>query len=112
MLFDPTGEQPLWAGRAIRGCTDTQWRALLVRDGECVLTGADPTHCEAHHLLPYEAPGKGRTDITNLAMVSVTVHHWLHDSKLTLYQESDGTWATRPALHHEIAPRGRRAKAA
>lgn len=112
MLFDPAGEQPLWAGRAVRGCTDAQWRALLVRDGGCVLTGADPSHCEAHHLLPYEAPAKGRTDITNLAMVSVAVHHWLHDNRLTLYQEPDGSWATRPALAHEIAPRGRRSNAA
>ena len=84
MLFDHTGKNPLWAGRAIRYCTDAQWRALLVRDGGCVLTDADPTQCEAHHMTPYEAPAKGRSDITNLVMVSVSVHHWLHDNHLTI----------------------------
>jgi hypothetical protein len=72
-----------------------------------VLTGADPAKCEAHHVLPFEAPIKGKTNITELAMVSVAIHHWLHDNKLTLYRKPAGTWHTRPATVEEVAPRGR-----
>lgn len=110
MLFDPTGKNPLWEGRKVRTCTAAQWRALLARDGGCVLTGVDPAHCEAHHAIPANAPSRGPTNIDNLVMVSVSIHHWLHDNKLTIYQEPDNTWNTRPATPEEIAPRGRRSR--
>jgi hypothetical protein len=108
VLFNPDRSDVLWEGRGVRTATDAQWRALLVRDGGCVLTGADPSRCEAHHLKPFEAPIKGESNIDELAMVSTSVHTWLHAEKLTLYRDGDGEWKTRPARPDEIAPASRR----
>ncbi len=107
-LFDPTTKNPLWEGRRVRTCTDAQWRALLIRDEGCVLTGADPSHCEVHHVDPYEAVVRGKTNIDNLVLVATSIHHWLHDNKQSMYRTPDGTWKTRPASPDEIAPQGRR----
>jgi len=108
VLFNPDRSDVLWEGRGVRTVTDAQWRALLVRDGGCVLTGADPSRCEAHHLKPFEAPIKGETNIDELALVSTSVHTWLHAERLTLYRDEGGEWKTRPAKPEEIAPTGRR----
>ncbi|NNC81251.1 MAG: DUF222 domain-containing protein [Acidimicrobiales bacterium] len=104
LLYDPANGDPLWMGRSVRTVTDAQWRALLVRDGGCVLTGADPSRCEGHHLKPFEAPIKGQTNIDELVMLATDVHTWLHANKLTLYQDDEGEWKTRPATKDEIAP--------
>ena len=98
---------PLWFGRDRRRASDGQVLALIVRDHGCVLCGAHWMHCEAHHLMPWNAPGQGETNIDEMALLCVSCHHRVHDDRLTLIKV-DGVWKTRPALAHEIAPLGSR----
>jgi hypothetical protein len=98
--------QPLWLGRKVRNASDAQWLALVVRDKHCVLCGADAHRCDAHHLTPFGAPAKGRTDITGLALVCPSCHHDIHDRTQTLYRcEESGQWKLRQAQPQEIPPR-------
>jgi len=83
-VFNQRGEV-LWHGRGRRLASPAQWAALIIRDGGCVLCGADPSRCQAHHLKPFEAPVEGETNIDELALVCTSCHHWLHDDKHTLY---------------------------
>lgn len=92
MLFGGRGEV-LWQGRAVRTATRAQWKSLIARDGGCTLCGADPSMCEAHHIIPWEDVGP--TDITNLALVCRRDHHQLHDTHSTLIR-IDGVWQMRP----------------
>ena len=78
-VFNQKGEV-LWFGRHKRYATPAQFAALIARDGGCVVCNADPARCEAHHLLPWHAPGRGETDIEDLALVCTSCHHWLHES--------------------------------
>jgi len=74
--------QPLWMGREVRTATAAQWRALILRDGGCVVCGADPSRCEAHHITFWEKLGD--TDIANLVLLCSHHHHLLHDHDLEL----------------------------
>ena len=102
-IFDRKGN-PLWLGRSRRTATNTQPIALIARDESCVLCGADHDRCEAHHLIPFNAPAKGRTDIDNLALVCWHCHDELHQQQQTLTRTRDGTWQTRPATPNERPP--------
>ncbi len=95
LLFSGEGE-PLWHGRGERAATDVQRRALVVRDGGCVLCAAEPAWCEAHHIVPWAKPTEGPTDIDNLALLCTACHHRLHDHKRVLVRGSDGTWGEEP----------------
>lgn len=101
MLFDGAGEV-LWHGRGRRYPSRAQMLALIARDKGCVLCGADPSRCQAHHLIPWSAPLKGRTDITNLALLCQQHHRDLHERNHTLYRDrTNGRWRTRPATANE-----------
>ncbi|MGI9607242.1 MAG: hypothetical protein ACR2P0_13990 [Acidimicrobiales bacterium] len=103
-VFDTRG-QVLWHGRKIRYATPTQMTALVARDRGCVLCGADPSHCVAHHLLPWHAPNKGHTNIDNLALVCDDCHHHIHDNKLTLrHHTTQQRWRLKPATPNETPP--------
>jgi len=108
-IIDRLTGAPLWFGRSRRRASDGQVLALIVRDQGCVLCGAHWVHSEAHHVMPWNAPGKGETNIDELALLCVGCHHRVHDDRLTLVK-ADGVWTTRPALAHEIAPTGSRGK--
>ena len=95
LLFSGNGE-PLWHGRGERTATDAQWRALLARDGVCVLCADEPSRCEAHHVVPWAKPGEGPTDIDNLALLCGTCHRRLHNNRRILTRDPDGTWGTTP----------------
>lgn len=99
-IFDSHG-QVLWHGRKRRHATEAQHEALAARDRGCVLCGADPPRCHAHHLIPWSAPGKGTTDIDNLALMCGTCHRQLHNTNYTLYRDADDRWKTRPATGAE-----------
>jgi len=100
-----TDGQPLWLGRKIRMVTPGQWLALVARDMGCVLCGADPQRCEAHHIIPFEAPAKGRTDINNLVLLCTDCHHHTHDTHQTIERHpATGTWQLRPATPDELPP--------
>lgn len=102
-LFDRNGE-PLWLGRLKRYATPTQHIALILRDRGCVLCGADPSKCQAHHSMPWNAPGKGQTNLDELVLLCGPCHHQLHTDVHTIYQDQQGTWRTRPATPDEIPP--------
>lgn len=119
-VFDEQGEV-LWHGQKKRNATPSQFAALVARDKGCVLCSASVDKCQAHHLMPYNAPGRGETNVEDMALVCADQHHWLHDEQLTLYWqlgppdpdtgEQRRVWLTRPALPHEIAPKKRRPSA-
>lgn len=88
-VFSEKGEI-LWHGRQRRYATPAQFTALIARDSGCVLCGRGPEFCEAHHVIPFNSPAQGRTDIDELALVCISCHHWLHDSNLTL------VWTHKP----------------
>ena len=104
-LFDTSGDQ-LWQSRLKRHATGSQRIALVIRDRGCVLCGASHTECEAHHLMPWHAPGKGRTDLDQLALLCGPCHHRLHADQQTLYRGANGCWRTRPATPQELPPPG------
>ena len=66
-VFGADGEV-LHEGREHRYATPAQIRGLIARDKGCVLCRADVSECEAHHLVPWNAPAQGDTDIENLAL--------------------------------------------
>lgn len=100
-VFGSCGEV-LWHGRKRRSSTKAQQLALIARDRGCVRCGADPHYCQAHHLMPWSAPGQGKTDIDGLALMCGTCHRALHERNHTLYRDrGDGRWRTRPATPNE-----------
>lgn len=103
VLYDKNG-QPLWLGRARRHASLMQRYALIVRDKGCVTCGADHHRCAAHHLLPWNAPAKGETDLDKLALLCPHCHNELHANNQTLFKDRTGIWRTRPALPHESPP--------
>ncbi|MDH3706316.1 MAG: DUF222 domain-containing protein [Acidimicrobiia bacterium] len=103
-VFDTDG-QPLWLGRKVRMVTPGQWLALVARDRGCVLCGAPAQRCEAHHLIPWQAPARGRTDITNLVLLCTDCHHHTHDTHQTIQRHPHtSTWHLRPATPDELPP--------
>ncbi|MXZ53349.1 MAG: DUF222 domain-containing protein, partial [Acidimicrobiaceae bacterium] len=92
LIFDGRG-LPLYHGRKTRRVSPQQWRALVARDRGCVICGAAPGWCQAHHV-KYWILG-GRTDIDNLALVCHQHHRWIHDNRITLRWGSDG-WRAPP----------------
>ncbi|MEM7094172.1 MAG: HNH endonuclease signature motif containing protein [Actinomycetota bacterium] len=101
MLIDATTSRPLWLGRTARNATTSQYLALVARDGGCVMCGANWVTCEAHHTIPWHSPARGETDLDNLALVCTDCHHHIHQANLTLTQQSNNTWTTRPATPNE-----------
>ncbi len=105
LLFDGDG-LPLWHGRKLRTVSPQQWRMLLVRDQGCVLCGANPAYCHAHHIVAWSPPARGPTDITNLALVCNHHHHYIHQHGLTLARNPDGYWTARDTVRGDL-PRSR-----
>lgn len=100
--------RPLWLGRNRRHGSAAQYLALVVRDRGCVLCGAAFQRCQAHHIIPWHAPAKGRTDLDNLALLCGACHRRVHDGRETLVrkrtQGGDIVWTTRPAVQAELPP--------
>ena len=106
VVFDQNGDV-LWQGRRHRHATSAQVRALIVRDGGCVECGAHHDQCVAHHVLPWEAPRKGETNIDNLVFLCERCHVRLHQRNLTLVRNVETReWETRPATASETPPAG------
>ena len=95
MLFSSDGD-PLWMGRKTRLATDAQWRGLVARDGGCRICDADPSKCQAHHIIAWQPPGAGPTDIVNLILLCSHHHHLIHDLGYQLTQTTDGAWTLEP----------------
>ena len=105
-VFSARGEL-LWQGRKTRLATPAQINGLISRDGGCVDCGAHHSKCVAHHLLPWEAPRKGPTNINNLVLLCGDCHTRVHRNKQTMFYDFDTqTWRTRRATPDEISPDG------
>ena len=102
VLFSGDG-RPLWHGRRLRTVSPQQWRALLARDRGCVLCGAGPSYCHAHHIVAWTAPARGPTDIDNLVMVCNLHHRHIHQHGLTLARGPDGGWVARAPDNRQAA---------
>lgn len=121
-VYSQSGEM-LWHGREKRYATPAQATAVIGRDQTCTIChDADPNDLHIHHLMPFNAPGRGETNVEDLAAVCGDCHHWLHDEHFTLYRklgppdpatgQPTFTWHTRPATPDEIAPRHQHTHAA
>ena len=69
--------KPLHHGATVRTATTAQWRMLIARDRGCIGCGAEPSRCQAHHIVPFAQ--SRRTDIDNLVLVCWRCHHNIHD---------------------------------
>ncbi|MDE0267410.1 MAG: DUF222 domain-containing protein [Acidimicrobiaceae bacterium] len=87
LLFDGPG-RPLWCGRSKRTVNAAQLKALRLRDRECVGCGADPSMCQAHHIVPWAQGGK--TDIESLVLVCYQCHHKIHENNWQIIREPTG----------------------
>lgn len=92
LIVDAEGNA-LWLGHSTRTATDQQWTALIDRDEGCVVCGADPSYCEAHHIEFWNRGGP--TDITNLVLLCTRHHHDLHEQHLELVRSEFG-WMLKP----------------
>ena len=108
-IFNQVGDI-LWQGRAVRHATPAQIKALIARDQGCVVCGAHHSLCEAHHLVPWNAAAKGRTDVDKLALVCGSCHTRIHEQKQTLYRDSKGRWQLRNATSTRSHPTGRQTR--
>ena len=75
-FFNRSG-QPMWLGRSRRIASAGQRIALVARDRGCVGCNADPSWCQAHHIVPW-AQG-GATTLDNMCLVCSRCHHQIHD---------------------------------
>ncbi len=90
LLFDQQG-LPLYHGRKTRRVSPQQWRVLVARDKGCVICGAHPNWCQAHHVRYWRLGGP--TDIDNLALLCHAHHRWVHDNEIILRHGSNGWYA-------------------
>lgn len=98
VLVDPD-LGPLDVGREHRLATLAQRRALAVRDGGCVICGAPPDWCDAHHVTPW-AHG-GATDLVNLALLCPRHHTDVHTGTWDLHHDAHGKIQLIPPRHHD-----------
>ena len=70
------GSEVLDHGRAKRLFTAAQRRAIAERDRGCAWCGAPPSHCDVHHIVPWERGGE--TNVRDGIMLCVGCHHWIH----------------------------------
>ncbi|TDW17483.1 5-methylcytosine-specific restriction protein A [Kribbella kalugense] len=89
-----SNSQPLDVGRAERLVTRAMRRALNARDRGCVVCGAPPVMCDAHHLTSWIDGGP--TAISNLALVCRRHHTDLHNGHWTITTTNGQVHVTRP----------------
>jgi hypothetical protein len=94
VLFGPDGHV-LDLGRSTRVVSPAQWRALLLRDGGCVVPGHDcpAAFTQAHHLRSWLDGGP--TDLWNLASVCTYSHTLVHEHGFVLYLDGSNRWVLR-----------------
>ncbi|WP_134118418.1 HNH endonuclease signature motif containing protein [Kribbella kalugense] len=89
-----SNSQPLDVGRAERLVTRAMRRALNARDKGCVVCGAPPIMCDAHHLRSWI--NGGPTAIWNLALLCRRHHTDLHNGHWTITITNNTVHVTRP----------------
>jgi hypothetical protein len=103
VLLAPSGAV-LDVGRAQRLASPAQKRALVARDGGCVVPGcAVPgEQCDVHHAVPWSAGGV--TDLANLALVCPRHHTEIHEGTWALEVIAGMPWVRVPAWVHPDRP--------
>jgi hypothetical protein len=83
-------------GRRVRVPTPAQRRALVVRDGGCVVDGCDhpPEWCDAHHEVHWIDGGE--TDVDKLVLLCKRHHTACHEGGGTLHRNEQGRITVRP----------------
>lgn len=84
---------PLDVGRERRRFTKKQRDALAIRDGGCRWCGAEPSRCEAHHIVPWSQGG--RTDLRDGILLCRNCHMRLHNN---------GWWISRAGREYWLHP--------
>ncbi|WUF33122.1 DUF222 domain-containing protein [Kribbella sp. NBC_00482] len=107
-----SNSEPLDVGRCERLVTRAMRRALNTRDRGCVVCGAPPILCDAHHLISWIDGGD--TKISNLVLLCRCHHTDLHNGHWTItitngeVHVARPTWADPPRHPHrppDDAPR-------
>jgi hypothetical protein len=84
-------------GRTTRLANRAQRRALRALYPTCAIptchVGFD--HCDVHHVIWWEAPHYGRTDVNNLLPLCCRHHHAVHDRGWQLHLAADRTLTIR-----------------
>ena len=85
-------------GRAARLFTQSQRRAIMIRDGGCALACCDrpPGWCDVHHIDAFGPPTNGLTDIDNGIGLCRPHHTLVHEYGWKLYRADDGNWYLEP----------------
>ena len=99
--------QILQLGSTTRAFTQTQTRALWLRDRHCTYPGCTTpaTWCDAHHLRHW-ADG-GPTDLTNGTLLCNRHHHVVHRDRITATITPDGVeWNRTPGSYDRILAQG------
>jgi len=78
ILFDTDG-RALNLGREQRLFSEKQRTAMAARDGGCLMCGAPPSWCEAHHIDHWDEHG-GRTDIDDGVLLCRFCHLNVHNN--------------------------------
>ncbi|TCC04203.1 HNH endonuclease [Kribbella soli] len=90
-----SNSEPLDVGRCERLVTRAMRRALNTRDRGCVVCGAPPIMCDAHHLISWIDGGETKT--SNLALLCRRHHTDLHQGHWTVTITNGEVQVTRPA---------------
>ncbi|MET9270607.1 DUF222 domain-containing protein [Kribbella sp. NPDC003557] len=99
-----SNSEPLDVGRRERLVTKAMRRALDARDRGCVVCGAPPIMCDAHHLISWIDGGD--TKISNLALLCRRHHtdvhagHWHITIRDGVVHVTRPTWADARPEHH------------
>jgi hypothetical protein len=103
IMFDTDG-RALNLGREQRLFTQKQRTAMAARDGGCIMCGAPPSWCEAHHIDHWEAHN-GRTDIDDGVLLCRFCHLNVHNNTWRIrrehgqYSSKNPTTTAPPATH-------------
>ena len=97
-----SNSEPLDVGRCERLVTRAMRRALNTRDRGCVVCGAPPIMCDAHHLISWIDGGE--TKISNLVLLCRCHHTDLHNGHWTITITNGEVHITRP-IWADPAPR-------
>lgn len=84
-------------GTTTRLASDSQYYALVARDGGCRWPGCDrpPGWCEVHHI-DEVVLDDGPTDLKNLALNCSTHHDYLHHQHWKYIGNADDLWLQKP----------------
>jgi len=102
---------PLDMGRTVRLATHPQRLALRATHDTCAMEGCDVPFdwCEIHHLVPWQPPFRGPTNLENLVPLCSYHHHLVHDLRATVKVRQDKTVVIANLGSMRVEPRRRSA---